>query len=198
MEGRQRRGRYHIVRQAVANGGSGDWEGPAADGRQFNPCYTADRCVHVCSFRVCLVCRRRNRPRRLVPRRRHLAPLSAARPVCVYTNWWPSSSCCACLRSSHWPVWLCGTLGWFTAERRASSHIPIDRRPDDNASWDWCVSVCLSVTSHARLIQHWITHHDNENVDWSVFILSTEYEYWLDWCMSVCLSVTILSCVSTD
>jgi len=29
------RGRYHVVRQAVADGGSGDWEGPAADGRQF-------------------------------------------------------------------------------------------------------------------------------------------------------------------
>jgi len=29
MEGWQRRGRYHIVRQAVPDGGSGDWEGPA-------------------------------------------------------------------------------------------------------------------------------------------------------------------------
>jgi len=35
-EGRQRRGRYHAVRQAVADGGSGDREGPAADGRQFH------------------------------------------------------------------------------------------------------------------------------------------------------------------
>ena len=29
-------GRYHVVRQAVPDGGSGDWEGPAADGRQFH------------------------------------------------------------------------------------------------------------------------------------------------------------------
>ena len=28
--------RGHIVRQAVADGGSGDREGPAADGRQFH------------------------------------------------------------------------------------------------------------------------------------------------------------------
>jgi len=28
--------RYHVVRQAVPDGGSGDWEGPAADGRKFN------------------------------------------------------------------------------------------------------------------------------------------------------------------
>ena len=28
--------RYHVVRQTVANGGSGDREGPAANGRQFN------------------------------------------------------------------------------------------------------------------------------------------------------------------
>ena len=186
MEGRQRRGRYHIVRQAVANGGSGDWEGPAADGRQFNPCYTADRCVHVCSFRVCLVCRRRNRPRRLVPRCRHLAPLSAARPVCVYTNWWPSSSCCACPRSSHWPVWLCGTLGWFTAERRASSHIPTDRRPDDNASSGWCVSVCLSVChmSHAvdslRRDEHWVTYQQTGG--------RTTTQAGTGACLSVCLS----------
>jgi len=27
-----RRGRHHVVRQAVPGGGSGDWEGPAADG----------------------------------------------------------------------------------------------------------------------------------------------------------------------
>jgi len=31
-----RRGRYHVVGQAVPDGGSGDREGPAADGRQFN------------------------------------------------------------------------------------------------------------------------------------------------------------------
>ena len=35
-EGRQRRGRYHFVRQAVPDGGSVDREGPAADGRQFH------------------------------------------------------------------------------------------------------------------------------------------------------------------
>ena len=35
-EGRQRRGRYHVARQAVADGGSGDREGPAADGGQFH------------------------------------------------------------------------------------------------------------------------------------------------------------------
>ena len=31
---------YHVVRQAVPDGGSGDWGGPAADGRQFHgrPC----------------------------------------------------------------------------------------------------------------------------------------------------------------
>ena len=34
--GRQRRDRYHAVRQAVPDGGSGDREGPAADGRQFH------------------------------------------------------------------------------------------------------------------------------------------------------------------
>jgi len=34
-EGRQRRRRYHVVRQTVPNGGSGDWEGLAADGRQL-------------------------------------------------------------------------------------------------------------------------------------------------------------------
>jgi len=28
--------RYHVVRKTVPDGGSGDWEGPAADGRQFN------------------------------------------------------------------------------------------------------------------------------------------------------------------
>jgi len=32
----ERRGRYHVVGQAVPDGGSGDREGPAADGRQFN------------------------------------------------------------------------------------------------------------------------------------------------------------------
>jgi len=31
----ERRGRYHVVRQAVLDGGSGDWECPAADGRQL-------------------------------------------------------------------------------------------------------------------------------------------------------------------
>jgi len=31
----ERRGRYHVVRQAVPDGGSGDWECPAADGRQL-------------------------------------------------------------------------------------------------------------------------------------------------------------------
>jgi len=30
------RGRYHVVRQAVPDGGSGDREGPAADSRQFH------------------------------------------------------------------------------------------------------------------------------------------------------------------
>ena len=30
---------YHAVRQTVANSGSGDWEGPAADGRQFHGRY---------------------------------------------------------------------------------------------------------------------------------------------------------------
>ena len=39
MEGRQRRGRYHVIRQIVPDGGSGDCEGPAADGRQFNGHY---------------------------------------------------------------------------------------------------------------------------------------------------------------
>ena len=29
-------GRYHVVRQVVSDGGSGDQEGPAADGRQFH------------------------------------------------------------------------------------------------------------------------------------------------------------------
>ena len=29
----------YIVRPAVPNGGSGDWEGPAADGRQFHGRY---------------------------------------------------------------------------------------------------------------------------------------------------------------
>jgi len=33
-ECRQRRRRDHVVRQTVANCRSGDWEGPAADGRQ--------------------------------------------------------------------------------------------------------------------------------------------------------------------
>ena len=28
--------RYHVVRKTVPDVGSGDWEGPAADGRQFN------------------------------------------------------------------------------------------------------------------------------------------------------------------
>ena len=27
---------YHAVRQTVPNSGSGDWKGPAADGRQFH------------------------------------------------------------------------------------------------------------------------------------------------------------------
>jgi len=35
-EGWQRRGRYHVDRQAVPDGGFGDREGPAADGRQFH------------------------------------------------------------------------------------------------------------------------------------------------------------------
>ena len=35
-EGRRRRSRDDIIRQTVANGGSGDREGPAADGRQFD------------------------------------------------------------------------------------------------------------------------------------------------------------------
>jgi len=34
--GGRRRSRDHIVRQTVPNDGSGDWEGPAADGRQFD------------------------------------------------------------------------------------------------------------------------------------------------------------------
>jgi len=29
-------GRYHVFRQAVPDGGSGDREGPVADGRQFH------------------------------------------------------------------------------------------------------------------------------------------------------------------
>ena len=33
MEGRQRWSRNHIVSQTVPNGGSEDWEGPAANGR---------------------------------------------------------------------------------------------------------------------------------------------------------------------
>ena len=32
-------GWYHVVRQAVPDGGSGDWEGPAAGGRQFHRRY---------------------------------------------------------------------------------------------------------------------------------------------------------------
>jgi len=32
----ERESREHIVRHTVPNGGSGDWEGPAADGRQFH------------------------------------------------------------------------------------------------------------------------------------------------------------------
>ena len=39
MEGWQRRGRYHVVRQAVPDGGSRDREGPAADGWQFHGRY---------------------------------------------------------------------------------------------------------------------------------------------------------------
>jgi len=39
LEGLQRRGRYHVIRQIVPDGGSGDCEGPAADGRQFNGHY---------------------------------------------------------------------------------------------------------------------------------------------------------------
>ena len=35
-EGRQRRGRDHVVRQTAADGGSGDREGPTADGRHFD------------------------------------------------------------------------------------------------------------------------------------------------------------------
>jgi len=35
-ECREIRSRDHTVRQTVANGVSGDWEGPAADGRQFD------------------------------------------------------------------------------------------------------------------------------------------------------------------
>jgi len=31
-----RRSRDHVVRQTVPYGGSGDWEGPTANGRQFN------------------------------------------------------------------------------------------------------------------------------------------------------------------
>jgi len=38
-EGRQRRGRDHIVRQTVPNGESCDWEGPVADSRQFKGRY---------------------------------------------------------------------------------------------------------------------------------------------------------------
>jgi len=38
-EGRQRRGRCHVVRQAVPDGGSVDREGPAADGRQLHGRY---------------------------------------------------------------------------------------------------------------------------------------------------------------
>jgi len=38
-EGWQRRGRYHVVRQAVPDGGSGDREGPAADGRPYRQFY---------------------------------------------------------------------------------------------------------------------------------------------------------------
>jgi len=33
------RGRYHVVRQAVPDDGSGDRDGPAADGRQFHGRY---------------------------------------------------------------------------------------------------------------------------------------------------------------
>ena len=39
MEGWQRRGWYHVVRQAVPDGGSADREGPAADGRPFHGQY---------------------------------------------------------------------------------------------------------------------------------------------------------------
>jgi len=35
-EGRKRRSRGHVVRQTVPNGRSRDWEGPAANGRQFH------------------------------------------------------------------------------------------------------------------------------------------------------------------
>jgi len=35
-EGRQRESRDHFVRQTVPAGKSGDWEGSAADGRQFD------------------------------------------------------------------------------------------------------------------------------------------------------------------
>ena len=38
-EGRQRRGRDHIVRHAVPDGASGDWEGPATDVSQFHGRY---------------------------------------------------------------------------------------------------------------------------------------------------------------
>jgi len=30
---------YHVVQQIVSNGGSGNWEGPPVDGRQFNGQY---------------------------------------------------------------------------------------------------------------------------------------------------------------
>jgi len=35
-EGRKRRSRGHVVWQTVPNGWSGDWEGPAANSRQFH------------------------------------------------------------------------------------------------------------------------------------------------------------------
>ena len=35
-EGRERRSRDHIVWQTVPSGGSGDWKGPAVEGRQFD------------------------------------------------------------------------------------------------------------------------------------------------------------------
>ena len=38
-EGLQRWGRYHVVQQTIPDGESSDWEGPAADGRQFNGQY---------------------------------------------------------------------------------------------------------------------------------------------------------------
>ena len=41
----ERESREHIVRHTVPNGGSGDWEGPAADGRQFHGRGTSRRFV---------------------------------------------------------------------------------------------------------------------------------------------------------